>query len=149
MNTTGIWSEKDRVGGCPCIRGHRFSLAQLLAEVASGRPLREISEDFYINYDGIRVAWTDLVNELHLLNINSEYIMSDGENCLRDTGLPISLILMSLLVENRTPKEAGYYYDLEQKQIEGLLWNLASLLDRDWTKGPPDNISQAIKEGPT
>lgn len=47
MNTTGIWSEKLRLSGKPCIRGQRFSMAQL----ADGRPLKEIAEDFDIDYN--------------------------------------------------------------------------------------------------
>lgn len=48
MNTSGIWSEKLRLSGKPCIRGQRFSMAQLLAD---GRPLKEIAEDFDIDYN--------------------------------------------------------------------------------------------------
>ena len=149
MNTTGIWTDKDRLGGKPCIRGHRLSIAQLIAEVADGRSLKEIAKDFGIDYNDIWSAWVDLVNELCLLKINSNYIMSEetGTNCL--CGTPISLFLMNILLDNRTPSEEAKNHDLDTNEIEGMLWNLASLLDRDWTNGPPKNIEQAISEGPT
>lgn len=66
MNTSGIWSEKLRLGGKPCIRGQRFSMSQLIAELADGRPLKEIAEDFDIDYDKIRLAWIDLVEQTYI-----------------------------------------------------------------------------------
>lgn len=36
-------------GGIPVIRGTRFTVAQLLAEIAEGRSLNEIAEDFEID----------------------------------------------------------------------------------------------------
>lgn len=154
MNTDGIWSDRLRLGGKPCISGHRFSVAQLLAEMAEGEDtLSSIAENFDIDYDKIKLAWTNLIQELSKLKINSQYIMSDpetrgGENCIE--GIPISLVLMEILEEDCTAKEeADDYYDLEQEEVEGMLWNLASLLDRDWTNGPPEDIADAIKKGPT
>lgn len=154
MNTPGIWSERCRLSGKPCIRGHRFSMAQLLAELADGDRLSEIAENFDIDYNSIKLAWTDLVNQLCELKINSQYIMSDpetrgGQNCLQGHRIPISLVLMNLLQEDWIPRQEAEDYDLEQEEVEGMLWNLASLLDRDWTTGPPENIADAIKKGPT
>jgi len=154
MDTTGIWSERLRLGGKPCIRGHRFSMAQLLAELADGDKLSEIAENFDISYDEIKLAWTDLVSQLCELKINSQYIMSDpetrgGQNCVQGHRIPISLILMGLLEEGWTVKEEAEDYDLEPQEVEGVLWNLASLLDRDWTNGPPEDIEKAIAGGPT
>lgn len=151
MNTSGIWVDNLRCGGKPCIRGHRFSISQLIAELASGRTLKEIAEDFDIDYDNITLAWRDLVNQLCELKINSRYIISDpemrgGQNCLQGHRIPISLILMNLL--DSTPIEEAKDYDLEPEEVEGMLWNLASLLDRDWTDGPPENIAEAIRKGP-
>lgn len=154
MNTVGIWSEKLRLSGKPCIRGERFSMAQLLAELADGNRLSEIAENFDIDYNKIKLAWTDLVNELCQLKINSQYIMSDpetrgGQNYLQGHRIPISLVLMNLLEEDWAPKQEADDYDLEPEEVEGMLWNLASLLDRDWINGPPEDIADAIKKGPT
>lgn len=154
MNTSGIWSEPLRLSGKPCIRGHRFSMAQLLAEMAEREDtLKSIAENFDIEYSEIKLAWIDLVGELCKLKINSQYIMSDpetrgGENCLQGHRIPISLVMMGLLEENWTTKEEADDYDLEPEEVEGMLWNLASLLDRDWTNGPPENIAEAIRKGP-
>lgn len=143
MNTTGIWSEGMRLGGKPCIRKHRFSMAQLMAELADGGNLKQIAEDFDIDYDIMRVAWSDLVDELCLLKINTDHIMSDqkGVNCLQGRGISISIMLTDLLVENRTvEEEATKFVDLDKDEIEGMLRDLAMLLDQDWTGGPPKNL---------
>lgn len=152
MNTAGIWSEKLRCSGKPCIRGQRFSMSQLLAELADGRPIKEIAEDFDIDYNKIKLAWTDLVEQLSYLKINSQYIMSDpetrgGQNCVQGHRIPISLVLMNLLEQDWTPKQEADDYDLEPEEVEGVLCNLASLLDRDWTNGPPEDVANAIKKG--
>lgn len=128
-------------------------MSSLLAEVADGRNLTEIAEDFKIDYDKVQLAWTDLVNELSQLRINSQYISSDpetrgGQNCIIGHRIPISLMLMNLLQEDSKPKEEAEDYDLDAEEVEGVLWNLASLLDRDWTNGPPQDISEAIAKGP-
>jgi uncharacterized protein (DUF433 family) len=61
MNTSGIWSDRLRLGGKPCIRGDRFSIAQLLAEMAEGEDtLSSIAENFDVEYDKIKLAWTEL-----------------------------------------------------------------------------------------
>jgi uncharacterized protein (DUF433 family) len=36
INTDHIGTEVGRCGGKPCIRGHRFTVAQILAELAQG-----------------------------------------------------------------------------------------------------------------
>ena len=36
INTDHIWTEVGRCGGKPCIRGHWFTVAQMLAELAQG-----------------------------------------------------------------------------------------------------------------
>jgi uncharacterized protein (DUF433 family) len=33
MNTTYIWTDPQRMGGRPCLRGHRITVAQLLQEI--------------------------------------------------------------------------------------------------------------------
>lgn len=54
-NTSHIWTDKDRCGGKPCIRGHRFTVAQLLAELAEGdRSLKKICEDFGLPFEMCR-----------------------------------------------------------------------------------------------
>lgn len=128
-------------------------MSSLLAEVADGRNLTEIAEDFAIDYDKVKLAWTDLVNEICQLKINSQYIMSDpetrgGQNCIQGHRIPISLILMNLLDCDTKPKEEADDYDLDAEEVEGVLWNLAALLDRDWTNGPPKDIAEAIRKGP-
>lgn len=152
MNTTAIWSEKLRMGGKPCIRGQRFPMSQLLAEVCDGVTLREISDNFDIDYDNIKAAWIDLVNELCLLKINSKYIIREEVNCLKEVvhlrgdRIPVSLVLMDLLLDNSTPMEESAKRDLRPEQVEGMLNDLANLLSYDWTGGPPE---KAILEGHT
>jgi uncharacterized protein (DUF433 family) len=41
-------------------------MSQLIAELADGRPLKEIAEDFDIDYDKIRLAWIDLVEQTYI-----------------------------------------------------------------------------------
>lgn len=153
MNTAGIWTDEDRCSGKPCLQKTRMPMCQILAELADGRDLKEIAEDFDLGYDNVVVAWHDLVEEFCKLKINSQYIMSDpetrgGENCIANHRIPISLLMMNFLEENSTPKQEAHDYDLENEEVEGVLWNLASLLDRDWSKGPPENIAEAIRKGP-
>lgn len=66
LNTKGIWSESLRLGGKPCVRGHRFSVSQLLAELAEGNSLQDIAENFEIELaDLTQVLWdlAKLVND--------------------------------------------------------------------------------------
>ena len=37
------------LGGIPCLRGERFSIAQLLAELAEGRNINDIANEFGID----------------------------------------------------------------------------------------------------
>ncbi len=46
INTKYIWTDKERCGGKPCIRGTRFPIAQLLREIADKMYLDEVVEDF-------------------------------------------------------------------------------------------------------
>jgi uncharacterized protein (DUF433 family) len=129
-------------------------MAQLLAEMAEGEDtLTSIAKNFDIEYNRIKQAWTDLVEELCKLKINSEYIVSDpemrgGQNCVKGHRIPISLVLMGILQEDWTTKQEANDYDLEPEEVEGVLWNLALLLDRNWTNGPPENVAKAIRKGP-
>lgn len=61
MNTHGIWTCPNRLGGKPCVSGERFSVAQLLAELAGGRSLKDIAEKFDIPHES-------LINVLHDLS---------------------------------------------------------------------------------
>ena len=147
MNTTGIWTDPQRCSGKPCINGTRFPMCQLLAELADERDLKEISEDFNIDYDKIKQAWMDLIEQVSLLKIDSQFIMSKGnDNYLGKES--VSLLLRNLLTENRTPEKEAIHHDLSENALEGMLWDLASLLDRDWTNGPPENVEKAIRGGP-
>lgn len=54
-------SIKDKVkGGKPCIFGTRFTVAQLLAELAEGHSVEEIAEDFDISEKRCRAALEQL-----------------------------------------------------------------------------------------
>jgi uncharacterized protein (DUF433 family) len=64
MNTENVWTDKDRCSGKPCVRGHRFTVAQLLAELAEGeRNLKEICEDFRLPFDKCQGAIHDVIIE--------------------------------------------------------------------------------------
>ena len=41
-------------GGVPVLRGTRFTVAQLLAEIAEGRSVAELAEDFDLDLDLIK-----------------------------------------------------------------------------------------------
>ncbi len=56
MNTANIWTDKGRLGGKPCIRNTRFSVAQLIAELAEGRNLRELADDFRLDIGDVQGA---------------------------------------------------------------------------------------------
>ena len=148
MNTASIWTDPKRLGGSPCIRGTRFSLAQLLAELCD-TPLQNIAENFEIDYNKLESAFVSLVSQLSLLKINSRYIVSDpelrgGQNCLRGHRIPISLTLMNLI--DNTVEEEVDDYELEKEEVVGMLSDLAVLLRHDWSEGPPENFIK-VKEG--
>jgi hypothetical protein len=133
MNTTGIWSDKDRVSGKPCIRNTRLS----------------ISEDFNVDYDKVWSAWVSMVNELCLLKINSSYIIRSDVNYIKGSEAPVSYVLMKLLTDNLKPSELLFERGLDYETVRGALNDLAMLLDRNWTTGPPEDIEKAIAGGPT
>ena len=51
MNTPSVWTDPQRLGGKPCLRGHRISVSQLLAEMSEGRSIKKLSEDFNLQPD--------------------------------------------------------------------------------------------------
>lgn len=52
-----ITVEPDKMGGQPCIRGYRFTVAQLVRLVAAGRSADEIRADYdFIEDDDIHQA---------------------------------------------------------------------------------------------
>ena len=44
----------EKRGGVPVLKGTRFTLAQLLAEIAEGRNVQELSEDFELDLETIK-----------------------------------------------------------------------------------------------
>lgn len=154
MNTSNICSEHDLRGGKPCIGGHRFTAAQMLAEIADGRTIAGFADDFDFEEEMVVGAWLDLVGQFSLLNINSKYIIGEQgkANCIRETSLRITDLLMDLLVgfeKDCTIYEWASLKKIHWSLVKGALDDLAVLLDRDWTNGPPENITKAIEEGPT
>ena len=41
-----IWIDPDRMGGKPCLMGTRFPVSSILVELAEGRSIKEIAEEF-------------------------------------------------------------------------------------------------------
>lgn len=67
MNTKHIWTDPKRCGGVPCIRGHRFSVAQLLGELAESRSAELLCHQFDFNLDEVWGVLQDLglhINDL-------------------------------------------------------------------------------------
>lgn len=62
MNTNNIWTDKQRMGGKPCIKNTRFTIAQLLAELADGKNAKEIAKDFNIDLKSIEETLHELAN---------------------------------------------------------------------------------------
>ena len=60
MNTQGIWTNSERMSGKPCIRGTRFAVSQFLCELADGRSIGQIAEDFDLDYEMLEQALVDL-----------------------------------------------------------------------------------------
>lgn len=118
MNTPGIWTNKERCGGRPCIRGHRFSISQLLAELSVRENIHEIADNFHINVKEINVALKDLSYGMNLndfiLNKNNQkvYIFT----ILRD------------LAENSIEITSNNY-DVKVQDIKSSLDNLAEWLN--------------------
>ena len=65
-----ITIEPGKMGGQPCIRGHRFTVEHLLSLVGAGRTLDEVQEDFpFIEAADIQqaIAYASFsVREFHL-----------------------------------------------------------------------------------
>ena len=62
INTTHIWTDPDRCGGRPCIRGHRLTLAQMLAELSEGRSIQELEADFRLEEGQLAKALSELAD---------------------------------------------------------------------------------------
>ena len=45
--------DPDRLGGIPVLKGTRFSVAQVLAELAEGRSVQEVADDFDLNHEHV------------------------------------------------------------------------------------------------
>ena len=58
INTDHIWTEVGRCGGKPCIREHRFTVAQMLAELAQGCTVGELAA-------GSEIGQNKFVGALH------------------------------------------------------------------------------------
>lgn len=132
MNTTWIWTDKQRLSGKPCVRGQRFSIAQMFAELVDKGNLQTIADDFDIPLKDLQGAMLDVISYLCEQKINMEYISSDpetrgGENCLIGHRIPISMLLVDLR-EDGVNEEADNY-DLDTIELEGMLNDLAILFD--------------------
>ena len=46
--------DRNKSGGAPVLKGTRFTIAQLFAEIAEGRSIEEISRDFDLDLDTIK-----------------------------------------------------------------------------------------------
>lgn len=60
MNTANIWTEKDRCNGLPCLRNTRFTIAQLIAEIAEHGSVEGVANSFNLDPDCIREALEDV-----------------------------------------------------------------------------------------
>jgi uncharacterized protein (DUF433 family) len=56
FNSPSIWTDFIRMGGKPCIRDTRFTIAQLLAELAEGRSTQEVAEAFNLDFEKVQGA---------------------------------------------------------------------------------------------
>ena len=52
----------DKRGGVPVLRGTRFTVAQLFAELADGRSIVELAADFELEIEPIRELLQELAN---------------------------------------------------------------------------------------
>lgn len=57
---SAIWAHSLRRGGLPCLRGTRFTISQVLAELADGCCIAELAEDFDLDVDMIEAALREL-----------------------------------------------------------------------------------------
>jgi uncharacterized protein (DUF433 family) len=60
INTDHIWTEVGRYGGKPYIRGHRFTVVQMLAELARGCTVGELAAGYEIGQNKFVGALHDL-----------------------------------------------------------------------------------------
>jgi uncharacterized protein (DUF433 family) len=60
ISTKCIWTDSLRLSGRPCLRDTRFPLSKLLAELAYGRSLHDIAEDFSLDLSLCQGALDDL-----------------------------------------------------------------------------------------
>ena len=70
-----VWTDPDRMGGQPCLRGTRFPVAQVLAELASGQSVNSIAALYETNQGKMEDFLAGLA-----LAINSGLIVIPGES---------------------------------------------------------------------
>jgi uncharacterized protein (DUF433 family) len=65
--TNRITSEPGKLGGAPCIRGHRMSVYDVLGYLASGMSYDELLEDFpFLEREDIVAALQYIDEEVHV-----------------------------------------------------------------------------------
>jgi uncharacterized protein (DUF433 family) len=57
---SAIWTHPLRCGGLPCLRGTRFTIAQVLAELADGRRIDELADSFDLDVDMLEALLREL-----------------------------------------------------------------------------------------
>ena len=62
MNTTHVWTDPQRCSGKPCVRGTRYPIAQLLAELVEGRSIGELAEDIDVPLEALEAALEDVAD---------------------------------------------------------------------------------------
>lgn len=67
---SSIWVHPKRRGGLPCVRGTRFTVAQVLAELADGRCIDELADSFDMDVDMLEA----LLRELALTYERRDYV---------------------------------------------------------------------------
>jgi uncharacterized protein (DUF433 family) len=60
MNTANIWTDENRRSGLPCLRNTRFTISQLIAEIAERGSVSEVSDTFDLDPDTVRGALEDV-----------------------------------------------------------------------------------------
>lgn len=60
MNTKAIWTDPDRCGGRPCLRGHRITVSQLLQEISEVESIRAVCKSYDLPYELLLDMLTDL-----------------------------------------------------------------------------------------
>ena len=70
INTDHIWTEVGRCGGKPCIRGHWFTVAQMLAELAQGCTVGELAAAYEI----VQNKFVGALHDLGTLLKESEWV---------------------------------------------------------------------------